>query len=1324
MFPAHFPRRSSEKEKWNAYYSNLPLVEEDAATERLNSELVERVSDFLPQGGRVLEAGCGGGWQSLALARTGRFEASLLDFSTEALSYAARLFEREALTAHFVEADIAAPGAPDFDLVFNAGVLEHYTFEEQVSLVRGMKSRSRHYVLVLVPNKRCYWYWVWRMFRSVRGDWPWGKEVPSGGLAKVFETAGIHFLGEAYLGEAWTESFINELACSDTVLREHILTLHRVPLLAVKTKAYLIAALGSVRPEENTPSGWFLETDRDHQNTEVLTAALADVLAIRNAESAEFARLHSIISKNELVLGSNLQQFAAERERSVQEKRALIQTIDAITAQAAELLTERRQEVIQKEDLRREVTVLREDKRLLLTRTEEIFKLASCQKESLERTLAEITEQRAVEERHIRTLQADLSESRSARDMLARESLALQDRLTEMAVGLSRKEAEVASERALSRRLGQQLEAVRSRILNAATSFEAAFQSLFDKIRRQRAWRVMVAIRKAYTLWTRQGLRGKLSTFRIPFELIAAREQGFREYDLTFPNVWDYLPDAVEPAAQDSNNISATTAVTTDKFDVIILPVFDFEFRFQRPQQVASELARSGHRVFWVSPTRFLEPGKSDLFNTVLLRNNLHEVRLSISRVNLYSDVLLAEHADEIERSLIELYRKWALAETVVIVQFPFWRQVAIGLRSRFGTRVVYDCMDDWRNWTAEPRISEFSLKEERELSRECDVLAATSAELHKRLEAETGRTALRLRNGVDYDFFRAAGENDLLAGVQHPIIGYYGAIADWVNLELMADVASMRPQYSFVIIGDVHRVDVSRLQELSNVRMLGEKHYRVIPAYLRHFDVCILPFVENQLTRAVDPVKVYEYLSQGKPVIATPIPEVRDHGELVYLAANSTDFAAQMDRALAESETMPIARMAYAESNSWRGRVECLTTAISSTFPLVSILVVSYNSREYLELFLDSVRSNTAYPHYELIIVDNNSTDGSQALLCQYEHRYPELRTLLLDRNLGFAGGNNVAAREAKGDYFVLVNADTVLTRGWLERLLRPLRADPKIGITAPVTNFSGNETRVNTQYRKLPEMEQFARERAAREFGRTLELEMAPLLCAAFPRHVWAVCGELDEKFGIGMFEDDDFCMRVKACGYRIVAVEDCFIHHFGNGSFGKLPSGDALRLFEQNRDYFEAKWNIPWTGHKLRPGVRPLNSRDHVQPHEFLAVAETTTTNQPAALVLNGLVPERTTLGQAVNRQPDGSSALVAKCDNATPGTVIRFGSALLHTAYGSAGLLSGILPTDFNAQLGKTAVTLVNDLGESNTLTFTVEMRDLKSDSLQNDHDRRN
>jgi len=186
-----------ERAKWQRYYENLRSTTEDEGVRAFDAEIVAAVAELLPEGGRILEAGCGAGWQSLALARTGRYAVAMLDFSPAALAQARTMFEREGLAATFLEEEITAAGSADHDLVFNAGVLEHYGFDQQVPFLKGMAHRSRQFVLAAIPNAQCYWYWVWRIHHAARGNWPFGKEIPQRDLSEAFRAAGLSVVGTA-----------------------------------------------------------------------------------------------------------------------------------------------------------------------------------------------------------------------------------------------------------------------------------------------------------------------------------------------------------------------------------------------------------------------------------------------------------------------------------------------------------------------------------------------------------------------------------------------------------------------------------------------------------------------------------------------------------------------------------------------------------------------------------------------------------------------------------------------------------------------------------------------------------------------------------------------------------------------------------------------------------------------------------------------------------------------------------------------------------------------------------------------------------------------
>ena len=759
-------------------------------------------------------------------------------------------------------------------------------------------------------------------------------------------------------------------------------------------------------------------------------------------------------------------------------------------------------------------------------------------------------------------------------------------------------------------------EEIRQLTLHRCLQFRTAFEEQVAVYRGQRAWKLMLWCRKAYTLFFSSPVLGKVRFLRFSLTSLFGR-RSLSDQELSFPSLPAYLPqEAMDPFTTLAGSMEASASAVpaplsgdspppllprARKYDVVILGIIDFDFRFQRPQQMAVRFAREGHRVFWISPARFLAPSSSLAYQLLDLRENLWEVHLRGQPPDIFRGSLEADAARGFQDVLCQFYREAGIVESCACVQLPFWRQLALGLRASFGATVLYDCMDNWETF---PNFGAFNLSEERLLASDADVLVVTAQRLVEKFQRQ-GLQPLLVRNAADYESFaRASGEPEWLRKIPRPIVGYFGAIADWMDLALVDQVATSRPGYSFVLIGTVFSIDVSRLQALPNVHLVGHKEYSEMPSCLSGFDACIIPFLVNQVTNATDPVKLYEYFSQGKPVVATAMAELEACGDLAYIARSATEFEEMLDRALGEEKNSHLSRrrMEFARSNTWGHRYAAVHRAIAGTFPEVSILIVTHNSAEFLQPCLDSILRNTAYPDFEIIVVDNASQDETPSVVQRYAADHHRVKGFCFSENRGFAAGNNRAARHASGEYLVFLNPDTLVTAGWLEHLMRHARKDATIGLLTPVTNFAGNETRINVDYENQAEMEEFAACRTRQHWGRLFELKVAPLYCALMPRPVWERVGYLDERFGIGMFEDDDLSWRVRAAGFRVVGAEDCFVHHFGQGAFSKLDAREYQRIFDQNRRQYERKWHTTWQPHHARDGVRPVWEEERFHPASF--------------------------------------------------------------------------------------------------------------------------
>jgi GT2 family glycosyltransferase len=248
---------------------------------------------------------------------------------------------------------------------------------------------------------------------------------------------------------------------------------------------------------------------------------------------------------------------------------------------------------------------------------------------------------------------------------------------------------------------------------------------------------------------------------------------------------------------------------------------------------------------------------------------------------------------------------------------------------------------------------------------------------------------------------------------------------------------------------------------------------------------------------------------------------------------------------------------------------------------PRVSILVVTYGNLGLTRLCLASIQRAAGTLPFEVIVVDNASPDASADWLRVVEADQLLPLTLMLNRdNRGFAAGNNQAAARARGDILVFLNNDCVVTPGWLEKLAGHLEHDPRIGLVGPVTNSGGNgEAQLGTYYRDLDGMRRFAADYTRNHDGEVVDVPMLALFCAAVTRARFAEVGGLDERYGLGLFEDDDLAMALLRSGLRVALARDVFVHHYGGAAFSKLPPSKYLRLWWQNRRRFEEKWHTAW-------------------------------------------------------------------------------------------------------------------------------------------------
>lgn len=257
-----------------------------------------------------------------------------------------------------------------------------------------------------------------------------------------------------------------------------------------------------------------------------------------------------------------------------------------------------------------------------------------------------------------------------------------------------------------------------------------------------------------------------------------------------------------------------------------------------------------------------------------------------------------------------------------------------VGLVGRLGeSKVIYHAVDEYAAFAGVPR--EAFLRMERELVTRADLVLTSSDSLCQERRRLNPCTYF-VSHGVDVAHFSRTLDPgmtpaDDARGLTRPVVGFFGLIAEWIDLGLMRELARRRPDWTFALVGKA-TVDTAPLRGLPNVRLLGQKPYETLPSYCRAFDVGIIPFKVEELTLKANPLKLREYLAAGLPVVSSDLPEVRKYASLVHLARGADGFIQAIEQALADrSEVAARARIEAMKHESWEARVDEISELIES---------------------------------------------------------------------------------------------------------------------------------------------------------------------------------------------------------------------------------------------------------------------------------------------------------------------------------------------------------------------------------------------------------
>lgn len=239
---------------------------------------------------------------------------------------------------------------------------------------------------------------------------------------------------------------------------------------------------------------------------------------------------------------------------------------------------------------------------------------------------------------------------------------------------------------------------------------------------------------------------------------------------------------------------------------------------------------------------------------------------------------------------------------------------------------------------------------------------------------------------------------------------------------------------------------------------------------------------------------------------------------------------------------------------------------------PTTTILILTYNGWEYTKQCIDSIKINTKEPH-KILVIDNGSTDGTVEEL----RKNTTLYHIENSHNLGFSRGFNLGLMLIDTPYFILSNSDVIVTKDWLSRMIKHIKTDKNLMLLGPMSNYiSGPQLIKDIPYTDNKSLEAFAFRLRQRTWNQITYFPRIVFFFTLFKSIVLQKVGFLDEIFGKGNYEDDDYCMRVARKKLKSAFDNTVFIHHYGSKGFKKNPQ-EFKELLEVNGQMFMKKWGF---------------------------------------------------------------------------------------------------------------------------------------------------
>lgn len=534
-----------------------------------------------------------------------------------------------------------------------------------------------------------------------------------------------------------------------------------------------------------------------------------------------------------------------------------------------------------------------------------------------------------------------------------------------------------------------------------------------------------------------------------------------------------------------------------------------------------------------------------------------------------------------IDKVTIEAFLKRVKKNSLLIFELPHPKfKPYLDLAKKLNLPTIYEHIDNWETSLG----NRFFKKEILEsFLLDSTIISVTSKELEKQIRSylrETSNSQVYLDkilycpNAVDDDLFdpvcsRGGKPADLVQGEKTLL--FYGSLwGSWLNWDLLIDVAK-NCNCSINIIGDDKKLSVDKTTLPNNIYLLGLKKQKELPAYLYYSDILLLPFKNDEIGKYVSPLKIFEYLAMNKPVLSTRLEEVSEYPN-VFTADTSDEWINFVN-----NPPPYYVNDKFTLQNNWYSRCATMLTRleaaadnnlnsnhssrIGNNAKQISVIVLNRNNKDIIFKCLDSLLQFRQHYNYEVIVVDNESSDGSPELIKEsYGHKI----LMVSNSTNGCSSGRNLGIQTANGEIIVFLDSDQwVANPMWLNMPLHILKKRQDIGAVGWAAGWHKKTTE------SLPN-----RGVAIHELYRT-DIGYLGTGGLVVSKDILNLVGGFDENYDPTGYEDTDLSFSIRNLGFELAYCPYMGIKHLRHQTTKTIGWDNYNEMLAHNNSYFLAKW-----------------------------------------------------------------------------------------------------------------------------------------------------